>query len=118
MLKKDVHIGSIILKVFQKRKMTVAQFAREIGCHRTRIYPIFQNKSIDVDLLIRISKVLNYNFLFEYIKEEYISSLEDFTIHTELDFSALWKILMKLQSKFKILIYLFCNLDILFVRFF
>ena len=68
MFRNGVYIGSIIRKVFQKKKMTVVQFANAVGCDRTRIYPIFESKSIDSDLLARISNVLDYDFLLEYYK--------------------------------------------------
>lgn len=51
-------------------KITAKQFAATIGCERTRIYAIFDCKSIDTDLLARISNVLDYNFLFEYFEDD------------------------------------------------
>ena len=73
MLRRDIHIGPIIRKIFLKRKMegkiTIGQFAAMLGYHRTRIYAIFESKSIDSDLLIRISNALDYNFLLEYFED-------------------------------------------------
>jgi len=74
MFTRDVHIGSVIRKVFfEKRKnksMTIGKFAKELGCSRSRVYPIFENRSIDTDLLVRISKILDYPFLLEYYEKE------------------------------------------------
>ena len=50
--------------------MTICQFAKALGCRRSRIYSIFNCKSIDTDTLIRISKILEYNFLLEYFRED------------------------------------------------
>ena len=74
MLIKNIHIGSVVRKVFLERKrngkITVSQFADILGCDRTRIYAIFGNKSIDTDMLIRISQTLDYDFLKEYFEED------------------------------------------------
>jgi plasmid maintenance system antidote protein VapI len=65
MLKKDVQIGQIIHKVFRERKkngkITAIQFAKELGRDRTRIYALFKSKSIDSDMLVTVSNVLDYN---------------------------------------------------------
>jgi len=73
MLRKDVHIGSMIRAIFLKRKkernLTVDQFARALGCDRGRIYPLFRSKSIDTDLLVKISIILDHHFLLEYLED-------------------------------------------------
>lgn len=74
MLKKDVHIGSVVRKIFEEKQMTIVSFARELGCDRTCIYSLFDKKSIDTDQLIRVSKVLNHNFLLEYFDEKEVST--------------------------------------------
>ena len=70
MLRTNVHIGPIIRKVFLEKKkagkITLKEFANAVGRDRTRIYPIFESKSVDTDLLVRISKILDYPFLLEY----------------------------------------------------
>ena len=62
---QKIHIGSIIKKVFDEKSMTIAEFSRRINRDRTTVYDIFKRKSIDTDLLIKISEVLDYNFLRE-----------------------------------------------------
>lgn len=50
--------------------MSIAEFATRINRTRPTVYDIFNRKSIDTDLLIRISEVLHYDFLREvYLKE-------------------------------------------------
>ncbi len=67
---KDIHIGSIIRRKLNESPLTIAEFAESINRTRPTVYDIFQRKSIDIDLLIRISGVLNYNFLREiYLSE-------------------------------------------------
>lgn len=64
------HIGFRIQTIFKQKGMTVSEFARQIHCERTNVYTIFNRPSIDIDLLARISKVLEYNF-FEDVMNEY-----------------------------------------------
>ena len=45
--------------------VSIAEFARRIGRERTTVYDIFERKSIDIDLLIAISKALDYDFINE-----------------------------------------------------
>jgi hypothetical protein len=65
--------------------MKIISFARELGCDRSRIYFIFRNKSIDTELLSRISKILNYNFFLEYLEDK--KPHKDYLIIAEVDCS-------------------------------
>ena len=67
---KDIHIGSIIKKVFDAKQITITEFANRINRERTTVYDIFQRKSIDTDLLLKISEVLDYDFLREVYLQE------------------------------------------------
>ncbi len=49
----------------QERGLRVADFAKAIHCNRTNVYDIFTRKSIDIEQLLLISKVLNYDFISE-----------------------------------------------------
>lgn len=59
-----MHIGAYIKEVFDNgpKTWTVAWFARELNCDRRNIYNIFARQSIDTELLLRISKILQHNF--------------------------------------------------------
>jgi plasmid maintenance system antidote protein VapI len=72
----SIIIGEEIKKVVKERRVTVAWLAHEIGCHRTNIYRIFNSASIDTDILLRLSKVLHYNFFNLY--SEAVSSENNF----------------------------------------
>jgi len=66
----EIHIGKKIQFVFNQSGLSVAQFARLLGVQRTRIYSVFENKTIDIDFLCKISDVLHYDFLSEiYLKK-------------------------------------------------
>ena len=45
--------------------MSASELAKLIPCERTNVYNIFKRKSLDARLLMRISKVLNYDFFIE-----------------------------------------------------
>ena len=50
--------------------MTIKEFADRINCERSAVYHIFKQKSIDIEKLIKISEVLNYDFISEvYTKQ-------------------------------------------------
>ena len=64
-----IHIGNIIEKELHKQERTVTWLAKNLCCDRTNVYKIFKKQSIDTELLLRISLVMNVNF-FEYYKTE------------------------------------------------
>lgn len=64
-----VHIGQCIrLKVEEQGKTTV-WLARELGCHRTNIYHIYDKMTIDTGVLFRISKILDFDFFSLYSED-------------------------------------------------
>ena len=66
----EIHIGKKIQFVFNQSGLAVSQFARMLGIQRTRIYIIFESKTIDTELLCKISEVLHYDFISEvYFKK-------------------------------------------------
>jgi len=64
--RNDLYIGEIIKQKFNEKNISISQFAKKINCSRANVYNIFAAKSIDIDKLILISKVLDYPFLEEY----------------------------------------------------
>ena len=62
----SIFIGEEIKKVVKERQVTVSWLSRELGCHRTNIYRIFTSKSIDTDILLRLSIILNHDFFRHY----------------------------------------------------
>lgn len=66
-----VHIGKLIEKELHRQERSVTWFAKKLYCERTNVYNIFKRQSIDTELLLRISLILNCNF-FDYYQEEII----------------------------------------------
>jgi len=58
-----IHIGTIIKQKMNEKSMTVTEFACRIDKERSTVYDIFERKSIDTELLIKISKALDYDFI-------------------------------------------------------
>lgn len=59
----EICIGQRIKKVLKERNRSVAWLARQLSMERTSIYYIFRRNSIDMELLLRISSCLGYNFI-------------------------------------------------------
>ncbi len=59
---QSIHIGSIIKETVDKKGLPVAEFARRMNMTRGGIKYIFDNQSINTDLLMQIGKILEYDF--------------------------------------------------------
>lgn len=64
-----IHIGKIIEEELRNQERTVAWFARKLLCDRSTVYAIFQRQSVNTDVLLQISRILNRNFFELYINE-------------------------------------------------
>lgn len=64
-----VHIGKLIEEELHRQERTVTWFAKKLYCERTNVYNIFKRQSIDTELLLRISVILNRDFFMYYQKE-------------------------------------------------
>lgn len=65
-----IHIGKLIEQELRCQERTVSWFARKLYCERTNVYDIFKRRSIDTQMLLRISIILGHNF-FRYYQKEY-----------------------------------------------
>lgn len=62
----DIHIGNLIKEELERQERSVSWFARKLCCDRSNIYKIFKRATIDTELLLRISLVLNHDFFVVY----------------------------------------------------
>ena len=68
---KDIYLGKIIQQKVDERGISYAEFARKIHCARTSLYHIFNSKNIDVERLLLISEVLDFDFIGEvYLRRQ------------------------------------------------
>lgn len=64
-----MHIGNLIRQTLKERGYTVVWFAAQLAYTRVNVYKIFEKKSLDTDLLMRISVILGTNFFKPYYEE-------------------------------------------------
>ena len=71
-----IHIGNLIKEVFanQPKSHTVNWFAEQLHCRRGNIYDIFNRATIDTELLVRISRILDHDFFVDI--SEHINDVE------------------------------------------
>lgn len=64
-----MHIGSLIKQKVREQKKTSVWLAQSLSCSRTNVYKLYDKKSVDTDVLIRISKILDFDFFSLYSTE-------------------------------------------------
>ncbi|WP_455587241.1 helix-turn-helix domain-containing protein [Bacteroides sp.] len=64
-----MHIGNLIRQKMEERHKTVVWLAKELSYSRTNVYKIYDKSSIDTDVLLRISAILEYDFFELYSNE-------------------------------------------------
>lgn len=79
-----VHIGQMVKSVFDKSGMTVAELARRLHCERTNIYTIFRRRTIDVEQLASLSKILNHNFLDDAMKSYDLNTIPNLQLNINI----------------------------------
>lgn len=65
-----MHIGNLIRRVLDEKRITVREFAKMANSERTNMYRILDRESIDLSVLERYSRILDHNF-FQDLSEEY-----------------------------------------------
>jgi plasmid maintenance system antidote protein VapI len=61
-----IHIGDCIKHELAEQERSVAWLARQIHIDASYLRKILKTDNIHVDLLLRISKVLNHNFFIHF----------------------------------------------------
>lgn len=64
-----LEIGLLIKKELERQERTVSWFARKLCCDRSNVYKLFQRSTIDTELLLKVSQILNCDF-FEIYREQ------------------------------------------------
>ena len=64
-----IHIGQLIEEELHRQERSVTWFAKRLYCDRSNAYKIFRKQSIDTELLMRISHILNYDFFLLFSSE-------------------------------------------------
>ncbi|MBR6067078.1 MAG: XRE family transcriptional regulator [Bacteroidales bacterium] len=66
MAEGNINIGMAIREELKRQERTVAWFARKLSTSRMACYRIFESYSIDTYMLLKISKVLDFDFFAMY----------------------------------------------------
>ena len=66
---RSMHIGQLIKQELENQGRSVVWFSEKMSYSRTNIYKIFDRPSIDADVLLRISILLDVDF-FKYYSSE------------------------------------------------
>ncbi len=74
-----VNIGKIIEDEFNASGLQISYFAQKINTSKRNVYNIFRRKSIDTNLLFKISEILNKDF-FEIYSEKLTISKKEISI--------------------------------------
>ncbi|MDR0894163.1 MAG: type IV pilin protein [Prevotellaceae bacterium] len=65
-----INIGKLIKEELKNQRRTVKWFAKELDCKRANVHKLFNKKSIDSQLLLRICIILQRTFFDVYIEAE------------------------------------------------
>lgn len=72
-------IGERIKQVLASQGHSAIWLSEQIPCERTNVYDIFKREDMNVKLLLRISVVMNHDFLAELAAEAFANSTEQST---------------------------------------
>ena len=64
-----IQIGQLIEEQFRQSKLSIEGFANSIGCNRDNVYDIFRRERINTDQLLKISKILKFDFFKIYSEQ-------------------------------------------------
>ncbi|MCQ2524912.1 MAG: hypothetical protein MJ123_11285, partial [Lachnospiraceae bacterium] len=67
-MEKITTIGEMINDEIRRQQISIVEFAKKINCERSNVYNIFRRNNIDIELLKRISIVLNHNYFEDLAK--------------------------------------------------
>jgi len=65
-----IHIGELILQKLREEKLSVAWLAGKVDVDPSNLHKRLKKMSMDAELLLRISKALNYPFYKCYFDSE------------------------------------------------
>ena len=76
--KENIHIGHLIREQLKIDQRSVSWLAREIHCTRNNVYKVFNKASLDSDLVLKISKAMQFNF-FKFYTKEFLKGMKERT---------------------------------------
>lgn len=64
-----LHIGELIRKKMKEQHKSVVWLAKQLSCSRNNVYKILDKYSLDTELLVKISILLDFDFLSVYLED-------------------------------------------------
>ena len=64
----EIPIGALIRSKLDEEGRSVFWLAKQVPCARTNIYKIFDKQDISVNMLLRISIIMRFNFFTYYLQ--------------------------------------------------
>lgn len=65
-----MQIGAIIKRKVEERRIGITNLAKQLSCSRSNIYKMFERNSIDTNTLLRLCKILEFDF-FELLSSTF-----------------------------------------------
>lgn len=65
---KNIHIEKNIKAKLKEQGRTTVWLAAQIPCSPNHIYKIYNSPHINTEMLMRVSKILGYNFFEDFIE--------------------------------------------------
>jgi len=63
---KEIHIGKIIKQLIDEKSIEISRICKFMSASETEIEKMYQSKSLDAEILLRYSKLLEYDFFRIY----------------------------------------------------
>lgn len=70
---RPVNIGEAIIKRLNELNLTKANFARSLEMNPSNLNKFLKKRSVDTGVLVKISRILKYNFFGEFVPSVYTS---------------------------------------------
>lgn len=81
----SIHIGKLIKEKAKSKRLSQEAIGKMINTTKQNVGNIFRRKSIDTDLLLKISEALEFNFFEYYYNEEPLKSMRNERIKGLMD---------------------------------
>jgi transcriptional regulator with XRE-family HTH domain len=95
-----IHIGKLIQDVVKQKKVKPVDLANQLGKTRQNIYDLYSRDSVDVKLLLELSKALNYDFVSLFtLSEKSIESDTEVSISLKIKSDQLEDVLKWFSDK-------------------
>ena len=69
-MSEEPHVGNLIRQVIAAKGIRISWLAKQLNCHRNNIYKMYSRPWIDTQTLMKLSKILEYDF-FSALSDSY-----------------------------------------------